>query len=189
MYREAMKTLNALFLCLTILLGGSICSRASAQDLTAADRAAIAGVVAALEADVRSGDFAGSLDVIPPPMLAATLERFGVTEDQLRQTIDTQMEDVLESVSFESFSMAVDDAVPAKTPGVGRRYMMIPTETVLAVKNIGGTRSRSQTLAIEDQGKWYLVRLEDQGTIDLLRTVYPDFETIAFEPGTTEAVD
>lgn len=186
MYREAMKSIPALFLSLTILTAATA---ASAQDLTAADRAAIAGVAADLEADVRAGDFAGTLDVIPPAMLAATLERFGVTEAELRQTIDAQMEDALESVTFETFSMAIDDAVPAETPGVGRRYMLIPTETVIAIKDVGGMRSRNQTLAIEDQGKWYLVRIEDQGTIDMLRAVYPDFATIEFQPGTTEAVD
>jgi hypothetical protein len=57
------------------------------------------------------------------------------------------------------------------------------------IKDVGRMRSRNQTLAVEENGKWYLVRIEDQGTIDLLRAVYPDFATIAFEPGTTEAVD
>lgn len=186
MYREAMTSIPALFLSLTIVCAGTA---ASAQDLTAEDRAAIAGVAAELEADVRAGDFAGTLDVIPPAMLTATLERFGVTEDELRQTLDAQMKDVLETVTFQTFSIAVDDAVPAKTPGVGRRYALIPTETVVTVEGAGGMRSHNQTLAVEEQGKWYLIRIDDQGTIDMLRAVYPDFATIEFQPGTTEALD
>lgn len=186
-----MKHLSVLVLSLAIAFAGAIPAAALSQELTADDRSAIASAVADLETDIRAGDFTGALDVIPPPMLAATLERFGLTEDQFRQTIASQMEDVLESVSFESFSMSIDDAVPAKTPGVGRRYLLIPTETVIAIKGVsgGGMRSRSQTLAMEDQDKWYLVRIEDQAVIDMLRAVYPDFATIAFQPGTTEAVD
>jgi hypothetical protein len=188
MYREAMKTLHAFFLSLTIAFAASPLA-ASAQDLTAQDRAAIRSVVAALEADVRAGDFTGTLDVIPPPLLAATLERFGVTEAELRQTIDAQMEDALQSVSFETFSMAIDEAILAKTPGVARRYMLIPTETVVAIKDVGGMRARNHTLALEDQGKWYLVRIEDQGAVEMLRSVYPDFATVDFPAGTMEAVD
>lgn len=184
-----MKSLRTFFLRLTIACAGLVPLAASAQDITPEDRTAIARVASGLEADVRAGDFTGTLDVIPPPMLAATLERFGVTEDELRQSIDTQMEDALASVSFESFHMAIDDAIPARTPGVARRYMLIPTETVIVIKDVGRMWSRNQTLAVEENGKWYLVRIEDQGTIDLLRAVYPDFATIAFEPGTTEAVD
>jgi len=181
-------SIRTLLLCLAIV-GAAIPRAAFAQDLSPEDRAAIAQVASDLEADVRASDFAGTLDVIPPPLLAATLEQFGVTADQLRATIDAQMEEALASVTFESFSMAIDDAVPAVTPGVARRYMLIPTETVLAIKDVGRMRSRTQTLAMEDQGRWYLVRIDDRSQVDMLRAVYPDFATVDFQPGTTEALD
>lgn len=183
-----MKPFHALLLCLAIACA-ALPRAASAQDLTLQDRAAVVQAIADLEADVRAGDFAATLDVIPPPLLAATLQRFGVTADELRAAIDAQMEEALASVTFESFSMSIYDAVPAMTPGVGRRYMLIPTETVLAIKDIGRTRSRTQTLALEDEGKWYLVRIDDQSQVDMLRAVYPDFATIEFQPGTMEPVD
>ncbi len=184
-----MTSFRALLLTLAIACAATTPVVAAAQDLTTEDRAAIGRVVAGLEADVRAGDFTGALDVIPPPMLAATLQRFGVDEARLRAAIETQMQAALESVRFESFAISIDDGVPARTPGVGRAYMLIPTETIIAVEGAGRVRSRNQTLALEDEGKWYLVRIEDQASVDTLRAVYPDFADVELPQGTTEAAE
>ena len=65
---------------------------------------------------------------------------------------------------------------------------MIPTRTV--VQTPGGTKlqSNTQTLTLEDGGKWYLIRIEDAGQIDLMRSVYPDFKGVTFPKGRAKAI-
>jgi hypothetical protein len=46
-------------------------------------------------------------------------------------------------------------------------------------------RVDTQTLAIEDGGEWYLIRVEDAPQQALLREVYPEFVGVEFPAGTT----
>src|SRR5690606_38758290 len=57
---------------------------ARAQEVTAADRAQVEARINILERALADGDFAASLDVIPPTLRAALARRFGITETEMR---------------------------------------------------------------------------------------------------------
>jgi hypothetical protein len=53
----------------------------------------------------------------------------------------------------------------------------------------GRMRAKSETLALLDEGQWYLVRVNDLQQVAILRQVYPEFAAVEFSGGTMEAVE
>ena len=47
---------------------------------------------------------------------------------------------------------------------------------------------RSATLALQDEGLWYLVRGSDAQQVAILREAYPEYEAVAFPDATMELV-
>jgi len=168
-----------------VLLG----SPARAQEVTAADRAQVEARVDILEQALAGGDFAASLDVTPPALRAALARRLGITEAEMRVLMAEAMGSMMADVTFVSYQMDVPGAAVRATPVGGRTYLMIPTTTVIDVKDAGRVRVRSETLALEEAGDWYLVRVQEASQTDILREVYPEFADVQFPPGVTEAVE
>ena len=70
----------------------------------------------------------------------------------------------------------------------GTPYLLIPTETVMTTGGEGKTLMRSATLALLDDGAWYLVRGSDAQQVASLREAYPEYEAVAFPDATMELV-
>lgn len=159
-----------------------------AQEVTAADRAQVEARIDILERALAGGDFAASLDVTPPALRAALARRFGITEAEMRTLVAEAMAPMMADVTFVSYEMDVPGAAIRTTPDGGRTYLMIPTTTVMDVKDAGRVRVRSETLAIEEAGDWYLVRVQEAAQVTMLREVYPEFADVQFADGVTEFV-
>lgn len=186
-----MTILRPLLIAAAVALGG-MTPAAHAGDpaeIGHADRATVRALADRLERDVRSGDASGALDVLPPKVLAATTHRFGVTEAQLRAAVAAQMAELMTDLTFESVDMDIDGATAGRTPGRGLRYLLIPTATVIALKDLGRMRSRTHTLALEDDGRWWLVRVEGAEQLAVLREAYPEFADLDVPAGSTEGLD
>lgn len=176
--------LTALFASLALLM-----APAAAQEVTARDRGQIEARVDGLRAVVTSGDFAATLDVTPPALRAALAARFGLSETDLRTAMAEAMAPLMESVTLVSFDIDLDAAAARTTPDGARTYLMIPTTTIMDVAEIGRLRVLSDTLALEEGGDWYLIRVEEEFQRTMLEQVYPEFVGVAFPPGTTELVE
>jgi hypothetical protein len=64
-----------------------------------------------------------------------------------------------------------------------RTWLLIPTWTEMTVEGAGRVRFETRTLALEDDGEWYLVRVEDAPQAAMLREVYPEFAEVEFPAG------
>ncbi|MEQ9258561.1 MAG: hypothetical protein RIG84_05640, partial [Roseovarius sp.] len=60
----------------------------------------------------------------------------------------------------------------------GRTYALIPTSVELRKGEQPTVTANRETLAFEDAGAWYLVRLDSDDEMDLLYQAYPEFEGI-----------
>jgi hypothetical protein len=152
-----------------------------AQTIDAGDQARIQARIDALGATIRAGDLTGGLDAVPPRLLDAVSARFGVPRDQLepamRQVLTTQ----LQGVTIDDYGM---DLAGAETHVSGdRTWLLIPTWTEMTVEGVGRVRFETRTLALEDDGEWYLVRVEDAPQAAMLREVYPEFAEVEFPAG------
>jgi hypothetical protein len=84
--------------------------------------------------------------------------------------------------------MDLASAEQATTPDGSRVYVMIPTESVLTVAGSGKVKSVSQTLAIEEDGKWYLISIADANQATMIQGAYPEFANVALPAGSITPV-
>lgn len=160
-----------------------------AQDLPEADRAALSARVAEFDAAMVAGDMGGLLRFTPPAVRATLAEMSGLSEAELATALAEAAAASMEGASIEDFAMDVDAATPAETPGGERSYVLVPTVTDIAVEAQGLWRSTTQTLAFEDGGDWWLVRVEDPQQVAILAQAYPEFAGVTFPAGTTEPIE
>lgn len=167
-------------LCL-IVLGGPALS----LDLPEQNRAALETRVETFDQAIRANDTDGIIAVVPPKVLAFIAEKASVTVDELKQGLAGQIEQAMTDVTIVSFGMDLDAAEVAET-AEGRTYLMVPTHSVMEAPNVGKVETKTHTLAFEDDGRWYLVRLDNDRQKAILKEAYPEFADITFPDGTME---
>lgn len=142
---------------------------------TEADREAIAAGMDGLIEAVKAGEYGKTLTVLPPKMLSGLAQEAGISVDDMRDAADAAGASMMEQVTFESFDYKLDDARFDKT--AEREYALIPTSAVMTVME-SSIKTSSDTLAMMDEGKWYLLRVETPEHIAQLVAAYPDMEGI-----------
>ena len=171
---------------LVAALSISLCAgQAGAQTVKAEDRAAIQVRIDQLSGLIRQGDLIGAIDVIPVRLQEAIATRFGIPRDQIKPAMRQVMGGALDGVQIDGFGMELAEATTLTTPTGGRTYLLIPTWTEMTVQGAGRYRAETHTLAMEEGGQWYLIRIEDAPQQAMLREVYPEFVGVDFPVGTT----
>ena len=163
-------------------------SPAMAQSLTPADREALAVQSAVLERAVSTGDFAASLDVVPPRLIRTIAEQFGATPADVRAAIAEAGRSAYAGIQSAAFTIDIASATSAMTPDGARPYFLIPTETTFKLAGGPAVRVVSQTLAFQDDG-WWLIRVSYPQQAEFLRAAYPEFAGVTFPPSQTFAED
>src|SRR5690606_34122935 len=116
--------------------------------------------VAAFDKAMRDEDYDKVADTIPPRVMEFIAKQAGLEVDALRTVVVQQMEAALAAVDLEEFGMDMDALKQAELAD-GEPYALIPTETVMNSEATGRMRAKSETLALLDEGQWYLVRVND----------------------------
>jgi len=158
---------------------------AHSRSLAAEETAALAATVARFDTAMRESRFADVVDVIPPRVLQAIASKGGGTVDDLRKAMLEQIDRAMRSVKIVSFAMDLQGGRHAELAD-GSPYVLIPTRTWMDAGSKGRLKASSETLALLDEGKWYLLRVENQGHVALLRETYPGFGNVEFAKGTME---
>jgi hypothetical protein len=169
------------------LLALSLLAPAVAREVSEAERAALAETIAGFDAAMRANDMRRVMGTIPPRMLEAMAVQFSVTAEELIDAATEQMEQAMANVLLVSFSMKLETATYAELSD-GMPYVLIPTETVMEIPGTGKIKAVSDTLALIEEGTWYLLRI-DPGQLPLLHQVYPGFADVELSPGTMEPVE
>jgi len=167
---------------LSIALSGG---PASAQSVTEADRAQIQSRINELSALINQGDMVGAIEVVPPRLQDMISTRFGIPRDQLKAAMQEAMGPMLAQVKVDGYGMDLAAASVLNTPTGNRTYLLIPTWTEMTVQGAGRFRAETQTLAWQDEGQWYLIRVEDAPQQAMLREAYPELVGVEFPAGTT----
>jgi len=155
------------------------------KGFSSADRAKVEARVADLNRMMAAGDMAGAMDVVPPRLFQTIAARAGVSEAEFRAAMREMIAAQMQSVSLVSYNMDMAAATPIRTPDDARTYLLIPTMTVMEV-NGQRVKSTTSTLALEDEGEWYLIRVDDANQVALIRELWPEFAAVEFPVGTTE---
>jgi len=160
------------------------------QQMTPEDRDRIEARINQLSGHVRAGDFGATLDVVPPRLKAVLLNETGIDEASLKREMNRIWADLLREEELSLFGFDIDLAAASErvTPNGQHTYLAIPTETRLKVENSGSFRIRTQTLALEDNGQWYLIRMDRPEQTALLIRAYPGFDGVIF-PASETVID
>ncbi len=168
---------------MVVIAALALSSPAMAQELTPEASARIEQRLADFNAVMTRMDMGATFDFVPPKLKVKIAETFGVKPDDLKTAMADVMAEALKTVKFESFNMDFASATIATTSDGSRTYALIPTETIMAVEGAGKFRATSQTLAMDEDGEWYLVRVDDPNQSNLIKQVYPEFADVDFPLG------
>lgn len=160
---------------------------ASAQALPDEDRAAIGVAVDTFGAAMEALDHTAIADAIPPRVLAHIAEGAGVEVDAVRAALVAEMEKLADQAEIAEYRID-DDGMSVAWLDEDTPYALLPTQTIVRVDD-RQVRVSSQTLALQDDDEWYLVRVSDPQQVAILREVYPGFANVEFEPSITEVID
>jgi hypothetical protein len=159
----------------------------AARPLTDTERSSLADTVATFDAAMHGADYAAVSKTIPPKVLAYIASEGGIDVEKLREIMIEQMTKALAEVKIEAFSMDMANAEYRELQ-TGEPYALIPTETVMNTGETGRFKAKAQTLAFIDDGKWYLLRVNEEEQVTILRQVYPQFVGVEFDGGSVEAL-
>lgn len=150
--------------------------------------AAVQGRIDSFNSMVASGDLVGTIDFTPPTLLAHMATAYGTTPKAMRGQMKDALQATQGTVTFDSFTMDLSAARQETTPDGSRVYVMIPTQSVLSVTGSGKVRSLSETLALQEDGQWYLISIADANQAAMIQGAYPEFANVALPAGTITPV-
>lgn len=159
-----------------------------AAPLDAGQRSAIAERVSVLDAGMRASDMSQVMGLIPPKVMDKIASSNGMTSQALIEASQQQIAEALKTIKIESFSMDLDAAEATLLPD-GTSYVSIPTETVFDLGPAGRQRSKTTTLALLDEGVWYLMAVDNGPQLAIVKDVYPalagvEIPAVSMEPVT-----
>lgn len=170
---QAMKRLlSCLFL--FVVLVQPVLSR----DISPSEQDSLRQQIERFNSALNGQDFETVGKTVPPKIFESIARDAGVTVEQLRSALTTQMQMALAAVKITEFTMDKQAIRLEQTPD-GTPYALIPTKTVMET-NGQTIEANSHTLALMDGTDWYLLRVSDQQQVTILRKVYPSFATVEF---------
>lgn len=158
---------------------------ASSRELTGSERAELALTVERFDAAVRANRADEIVGVLPPRILSHLASRSGVDVQVFRKAIVEKTSDVMKAAIVRSFAMKLASA-RYRNLADGTPYVLIPTELRMEVagRNI---QTASDTLAVKDNGNWYLLDLSEMSRVLVFTQVYPEFADAEFGGKTMKA--
>lgn len=176
------RRLTVVAICLIALAGPTL-----AWTPTAEQETALATRIDSFRAAFEKGDFEAIMAVLPDRLMDVISAQAGVSAEQIKSAMAEMMAQVMAEVELESYSMELDDAQYLTTDS-GMQYVLVPTRTRLKVNDMR-VEALGYTLALEDEGKLYLLRIDDANQITLLQQAYPDFAGVEFPQGTQTVLE
>jgi hypothetical protein len=161
-------------LALELLLAAA--SSAGARDLSTAEREALDMQIATFEKAFRANDYDTVIGTIPPKLMAAIAGKSGVSVDVLRQAMIARTKEGMASVKLLNFRFEAT-AASIRLGADGTPYAVVPTFMVMELGN-KRVEITSSTLGFMDEGRWYLLRLENPSMVALLQQVYPSLANV-----------
>ncbi len=171
----------------TVAVVLSVAGTASARDLTDAESAMLTSAVEMYDKAMESKDVPILVRATPPRIVSKMAEQDKASEDDIRKALGDLIAQSFEVLPVHSFTLDMGKAEHGHVAD-GTPYLLIPTETLMSTGGEGKTLMRSATLALLDNGAWYLVRGSDAQQVMALREAYPEYETVVFPDATMELV-
>jgi hypothetical protein len=134
---------------------------------------------ATFDGAMRKLDMKSVLKFMPPKVWNFIRDRAKTTDEQLLESISKVMTKTFETVTLIDFKMDVENSTTQELSD-GSLIQFIPTQTKMELDDHRKLLSTSETLAILEDGKWYLMRVSEQRQQSILIKIYPAFANVKF---------
>lgn len=172
---------------LALALLAALATPAAARSFTDVEKQGLADAVQKFDAAMKASDYGTVIDAsISPKLMAAMATTYKVPAEQLKTLVIQQMQQTMQTVKIDSYSMDVTKA-DYEEAADGTPYALIPSDVVMEIDS-KKTKSSGSTLAIIDDGSWYLLNVGQREQVGMLKSVYPSFADITFPEAKMEAV-
>ena len=165
---------------LSMLLANS-----SAMAFDTQDRATLDQQIKQISQSTEDLNFDRVLSMMPPKVLTYFAQKTGLPVASVKQMLAEQTKKVVADLVKDNMKisyMADLDHAKIHQSKLGRDYLIIPTEFDMMNDDVG-MEMTGNLLAIKDEGRWYLMRLDGQSHVDIIQDVYPDLTELSlFEP-------
>jgi hypothetical protein len=175
----------AVLLALGLAFAAGMAADAMARGLEPGEKSSLAAAVAEFNSAMSARNFEGIANAVPPRLLKSIADTAQVPPDDVRKSMIDAMKMTFATVILDSFSIDLA-AAEYKELSDGRPYVLIPTQTVVVVPEQGKVSQKTRSLAIIDDGKWYLLRIDEPQQLFILRKAYPEFAGVEFPQGSME---
>ena len=158
---------------------------ASARALDDREKASLARTVADFDKAFREARYNDVVAVVPPRIVESIAKKNGLTVEKLRPEIAAVLAKAMTLVKIESYAIYLS-AIQYKELPNGAPYALIPTKTVIDAGDKGRFAESTFSLAFIDEGKWYVIRVNDVANLMIMRSVYPEFAGVELPRGSME---
>ena len=163
---------------LTLALATSLLLTSSAFALEASDKTRLETTLSTYAAALENADYGAVVNALPPAVIELISQEAKLSPEVIRQSITAQMSSVMSEAVIHSFTMDTSTMTSGETAS-GMNYAFLPTETVISQAGGEQQNVETTTLAIDQDGVWYLMRIEYPSHYDFVRTAYPEFQDVA----------
>jgi hypothetical protein len=163
---------------LVFVFAAVVSYQAAAVEPSAQERIRLNDTLNGFDASMRKMDMRSVFKALPPKILEQLRAKAKLSEDQLLDAVDKQFKEILSKVEIVEFKLKNENAT-FHDLGSQLKYAMVPTVTTARVSGKLFV-SESQTLAILEQGNWYLMRTNEPHILAVLVDVYPEFSGVNF---------
>ncbi|WBU52223.1 hypothetical protein [Paracoccus sp. SCSIO 75233] len=136
--------------------------------------------VNAFDRDLTQGNMASVVEYLPPKMIDMLAEEVGAPPEFLKAAVGSMIEGMTQEIDIVGYS-DISQALVGTT-STGMPYALIPGAARFTAGGETFT-DQSTTLALMDEGEWYLVGLSDAETVEDVREAYPEFRTVTLPSG------
>ena len=169
-------------LCLSTFAAGS----ALARPATEAEKAALDQVLTRFEDDMDRRDMAAVIAAMPPRIIPRMAEQSGMSVEQLKAMVVKLSDSAMDMVGEFGFEHR---SIEFKELANGTPFALVPTSTVINMKDGPSYRVKSHTLALLEDGNWYVMRVEEPKQLMILHGAYPDFVGVELPQGSMELLE
>jgi hypothetical protein len=176
-------------MCGYVLIAIFVITPALGREISDAERVALKTALSEYTAAILEGNVPWQISVAFPPRLAGLLAK------KTRKTVEALQERMIatgkkrrQEAPLESFAFDFKHATFGALPS-GEPYAFIPATIVAVTGDPPKTLTREKTLALIENGKWYLVSVSQPHTAAWFREAYPEFAQVSLPEGTTENLE
>ena len=150
----------------------------SSHALEASDKARLVTTLSTYASALENADYVAVVNALPPAVIELISQEAKLSPEVIRKSVTAQMSSVMSEATIHSFTMDTSTMTSGETAS-GMNYAFLPTETVVSQAGGEPQNVETTTLAIDQDGAWYLMRIEYPSHYDFVRAAYPEFQDVA----------